>query len=157
MSCPRSQGEKCDHLLDSDYKFYLAFENSNCKSYITEKFFFTGLMRNVLPIAMGASPEDYERYAPMRSYIHVDDFESPKKLAEYLHVLDQNDDLYNSYFKWRGTGEIIPENMWCRICTMLHDEYSTMPRWYPDINDWWRKNGVCTNGTWRKLKTQLIG
>ena len=28
----------------------------------------------VLPIAMGARPEDYERQAPYKSYIHVDHF-----------------------------------------------------------------------------------
>ena len=28
----------------------------------------------VLPIAMGARPEDYERQAPFKSYIHVDQF-----------------------------------------------------------------------------------
>ena len=28
----------------------------------------------VVPIAMGARPEDYERQAPYRSYIHVDQF-----------------------------------------------------------------------------------
>ena len=28
----------------------------------------------VLPIAMGARPEDYERQAPYKSYIHVDQF-----------------------------------------------------------------------------------
>lgn len=30
-------------MLDQDYKFYLAFENSNCVDYVTEKFFVNGL------------------------------------------------------------------------------------------------------------------
>ena len=41
--CPRAQGNKCFNMLNTDYKFYLAFENSNCKHYITEKFFVNGL------------------------------------------------------------------------------------------------------------------
>jgi glycoprotein 3-alpha-L-fucosyltransferase len=41
--CPRSTAAKCFDMLDRDYKFYLAFENSNCKDYITEKFFVNGL------------------------------------------------------------------------------------------------------------------
>jgi hypothetical protein len=50
---------------------------------------------------MGARPEDYARSSPYKSYIHVDDFESPKELAEYLSKLDQDDNLYNEYFKWK--------------------------------------------------------
>ena len=30
---------------------------------------------------MGARPEDYSKVAPFNSYIHVDDFDSPKELA----------------------------------------------------------------------------
>lgn len=42
LKCPRFSA-KCTDLLNNDYKFYLAFENSNCRDYITEKFFVTGL------------------------------------------------------------------------------------------------------------------
>ena len=35
--------EFCFDMLKEDYKFYLAFENSNCRDYITEKFFHNAL------------------------------------------------------------------------------------------------------------------
>ena len=60
---------------------------------------------DVIPVVMGAAPEDYRRSAPPHSYIHVDDFRSPKELADYLHKLDQNDSLYNQYFAWKGLWE----------------------------------------------------
>lgn len=97
---------------------------------------------------MGAHPTDYARSAPYRSYIHVDEFESPKELAEYLHRLDRDDDLYNSYFRWKGTGEFINTYFWCRVCAMLHDD--RLPKYYKDVNEWWRGDGVCTTNSWRE-------
>ncbi|XP_069174788.1 glycoprotein 3-alpha-L-fucosyltransferase A isoform X2 [Procambarus clarkii] len=146
--CPRSNSAKCFEMLNRDYKFYLAFENSNCRDYITEKFFVNGLSHHILPIVMGAHPEDYARQAPHKSYIHVDDFESPKELANFLHLLDQNDDLYNEYFRWKGTGEFINTYFMCRLCAMLHDD--THQQHYEDINVWWRGTGTCISGSWRK-------
>lgn len=151
LHCPRSQSDKCFEILDTDYKFYLAFENSNCKDYITEKFFVNALSRRVLPIVMGARPEDYAAVAPYKSYIHVDEFASPKELADYLHILDTNDELYNGYFKWKGTGEFINTYFWCRVCAMLHDTdtIASSRKNYQDINEWWNGPGVCSKGSWR--------
>ena len=52
--CPRNQQRRCFKMLNKEYKFYLAFENSNCIDYITEKFFINGLSHDVIPIVMGA-------------------------------------------------------------------------------------------------------
>jgi hypothetical protein len=41
--CPRNNAKMCFDLLNARYKFYLAFENSNCVDYITEKLFVNGL------------------------------------------------------------------------------------------------------------------
>nr|KAG5685248.1 hypothetical protein BaRGS_000696 [Batillaria attramentaria] len=121
LNCSRYRKEKCFELLNTDYKFYLSFENSNCRDYITEKFFINGLKHDVVPIVMGAAPEDYKRAAPPHSFIHVDYFQSPKHLAAYLHKLDHNDSLYNEYFAWKGLWDNINTYFWCRVCALAHD------------------------------------
>uniref|UniRef100_H2ZF44 Fucosyltransferase n=1 Tax=Ciona savignyi TaxID=51511 RepID=H2ZF44_CIOSA len=84
------------------HKFYLAFENSvRCRDYITEKFWDNALKNDMVPVVWGPAKEDVLAVAPIDSFIHCDDFESPAKLAEYLHFLDQNDDEYRKYFRWR--------------------------------------------------------
>ncbi|CAB4064491.1 E2.4.1.214 [Lepeophtheirus salmonis] len=159
LQCPRSNSQSCFKMLDKDYKFYLAFENSNCKDYITEKFFVNGLSHDVVPIVMGARKEDYERSAPYKSFIHVDDFEGPEELAKYLHKLDQNDDLYNEYFEWKSTGEFVNTKFFCRVCALLNSPKSldrdSKDSWYPDINEWWRGKGTCINGSWKKFEKAI--
>ena len=54
LTCPRSQEDHCFAMLDTHYKFYLALENSNCKDYITEKFFTNGLQSVVVVVVLGA-------------------------------------------------------------------------------------------------------
>ncbi|VVC29304.1 Hypothetical protein CINCED_3A021025 [Cinara cedri] len=129
-------------MLDRDYKFYLAFENSNCIDYVTGQFFVKGLQYGMLPIVMGGRQEDYERIAPEKSYVHVGNFESPARLAEYLHRLDADDGLYNEYFRWKGTGEFIDTKFFCRLCAMLHDD-GVRARGHRNFSDWWSGPGVC--------------
>ena len=41
MSCSKAEADtKCFKMLKDDYMFYLAFENSNCRDYITEKLYW---------------------------------------------------------------------------------------------------------------------
>ena len=115
--------------------------------------YFLFSRNDVLPIVMGAAPEDYARAAPPHSFIHVDEFETPKDLAEYLHKLDKDDDLYNEYFRYKGTGDIINTFYWCRICSMLHEAPNYQPIVYHDMERWWRGPGVCIGqARWRENK-----
>lgn len=95
---------------------------------------------------MGAHPNDYLRSSPRKSYIHVDDFQSPKQLAEYLNKLSENPDLYNEYFEWKSSGEFINTYFWCRVCALLHAKHIKPSRGYTDISKWWAPEGVCVNG-----------
>ncbi|XP_031620209.1 glycoprotein 3-alpha-L-fucosyltransferase A-like isoform X2 [Contarinia nasturtii] len=149
--CPKNFSE-CLNMVTKDYKFYLSFENSHCMDYITEKTYQNGLAHDVLPIVLGARREDYERQLPYNSFIYAEDFDSPKDLADYLHKVDKDDELYNSYFQWKGTGEIHNpfEDLWCRVCALLHDEYTmNTPHWYDDINKWFFNPETMRRGFWR--------
>ena len=137
--------------MENKILIYLTFHYYHHRNVIN--FYFS--RHNVLPIVMGAHPTDYARSAPYRSYIHVDEFESPKELAEYLHRLDRDDELYNSYFRWKGTGEFINTYFWCRVCAMLHDDRP--PKFYKDVNDWWRGDGICTTTSWREHDSVRAG
>ncbi|XP_014671283.1 PREDICTED: alpha-(1,3)-fucosyltransferase C-like [Priapulus caudatus] len=83
LSCPRASNI-CDRLLDNSYMFTLAFENSLCRDYVTEKLFLS-LKRNSVLVVMGNA--NYSCIAPPNSYIDVADFASPKDLADYLVYL----------------------------------------------------------------------
>ena len=97
---------KQDLTLDKDvlqsYEFYLAFENAlHCRDYITEKFWVRSLSMGRVSVVWGPSKENVVRLAPTKSFIHVEDFDSPASLAMYLLYLDKNDTAYREYFKWR--------------------------------------------------------
>ena len=105
----------------------------------------------IIPVVFGARKEEYAAVAPPHSYIHVDDFDGPEDLANYLHYLDSNDDAYNSYFLWKQTGEFINTFFWCRLCAMAHEAFSGKPQWVDDLESWWRGEDQCISLT-PKLK-----
>ncbi|KAL4220606.1 Alpha-(1 3)-fucosyltransferase 7 [Mactra antiquata] len=140
--CRHDQQDSCFNMLRKDYKFYLAFENANCRDYITEKFFMNALRNGVLPVVMGAHPDDYKRVAPPGSFIHVEEFSGPEELAKHLKMLGNNAEEYNNYFRWKEAGTFIDTKFWCRICSMLWDpDRPTLS--VPDLEKWWRSEGVC--------------
>lgn len=116
------------------YKFYLAFENGfHCKDYITEKFWINGLKTGTVPVVWGASKVDILKVAPTNSFIHVDDFPTYQKLADYLSYLSKNETAYRKYLEWRNwveKPELIETRLrkennnndirsFCALCKML--------------------------------------
>ena len=115
-SCPRRNVKVCySRLLNDNYKFYLSFENSICRDYVTEKLWRI-LQINVVPIVLGNA--SYSDLLPPHSYIDVRDFASPRHLADYLKLLDANDALYNEYFHWKAkyVCEAKSANNGCALC-----------------------------------------
>lgn len=119
-------------------KFYLSFENSIHRDYVTEKL-FNPLRLGTVPVVLGPPRENYEQFVPSGAFIHVDDFPSPKELAEHLKRIDQNEELYMRYFTWKEN-YIVKENSFglahsCQACAHIQrvKDYRVMK----DLNGWY--------------------
>ncbi|XP_076763977.1 alpha-(1,3)-fucosyltransferase 7 [Xylocopa sonorina] len=148
-ACPGHFDKDCAAL--KVYKFYLAFENSNCNEYITEKVFWHGYHKLAIPVIMGAPKKDCEQLLPPRSFLHVSDFANPTALANYIRYLNQHDDKYFEYHEWRKYYKVINEHgyfgsisrHYCRICEALHYNFPVI-KVYEDIESFWNKKRDCT-------------
>lgn len=156
-------GRLTDVKVLRDYKFYLAFENSECREYITEKIWRTCLQNGIVPIVYGSTREDYERVLPPNSFIHLEDFSSMTHFVEFIYELDKDEERYQRYFDWRKNREIVclssrffimyvPEVNLCYLLRKLihvhvFPEISLQKR-EPDFRSWWQ--GKCTDSTERK-------
>ncbi|CAN2390165.1 3-galactosyl-N-acetylglucosaminide 4-alpha-L-fucosyltransferase activity, partial [Pristimantis euphronides] len=109
----------------SQYKFYLAFENSIYKDYITEKLWSNAFGSWAVPVVLGTSRKNYERFVPGDAFIHIDDFSSPKELAAYLLELDKNDEKYRKYFNWRFQYRVKNSKglpyAYCHVCKVIRE------------------------------------
>ena len=129
--------QSCELVIRDNYKFYLAFENSICNGYATEKV-WNKLKFGTVPIVMGGS--NYTKILPPNSFIDVRNFSSPQALAKYIQKVDSDDSLYNSYFAWQRNYQIKCEPFKCNLCNYLntHKEKKVLQ----NVEKWWKD---CTN------------
>ncbi len=143
-SCPKDAGNGCRELIAKEYKFYLAFENSLCLDYVTEKF-FSQMQFNNIPIVLDLHGNQ-EAFSPAHSYINALDFSTVKGLTDYLKLLDGNDTLYNEYFWWKEYFSVYDytssKRGMCHLCTLLHRPNSET-KIYNDLTQWWVKKAEC--------------
>ncbi|XP_067002550.2 alpha-(1,3)-fucosyltransferase C [Anabrus simplex] len=140
-SCPKGNRTGCYEQLERNYKFYLSFENSLCKDYVTEKLF--GVINyNVVPVVYGGV--NYSKIMPPMSYIDAADFSTPQDLADYLLYLDKTPDEYVKYFWWKSHYRVYSQSkhVLCKLCEMLHN-LNLPNKVYPDIREWWGGKGLC--------------
>ncbi|XP_067670446.1 glycoprotein 3-alpha-L-fucosyltransferase A-like [Haliotis asinina] len=142
FDCPKERFVHCLGLLNTTYRFYLSFENSLCKDYITEKFYNT-FMTSAIPIVRGGA--DYARLLPEGTFINTASFDSPKSLAKYIKYLERNEtamgyflakkhkyeyiDTYRTEFDWK-----------CQLCAKLHGNIAR--KYYADMKQW-LNTGTC--------------
>nr|CAH0110643.1 unnamed protein product [Daphnia galeata] len=147
---------KCYDMIELKYKFYLSFENSICDDYVTEKFFEI-LNYDIVPVVYGGA--NYSQIAPPHSYIDALKF-TPETLAKYLKLLDDNDELYNEYFWWKGhyTVEAGVEQMvrhgFCDLCKKLHQDEGVVKSYTQLMSEWHPKNKCKYFDSWETRERQ---
>ncbi|CAF0946119.1 unnamed protein product [Adineta ricciae] len=131
--CPRSR-DSCLKELAVAHPFYLAFENSLCRDYVTEKYANVITTSQMIPVIFSHAPN---LYIP-GSYINANQFSSPEELGRFLIYLVSNATAYDSYFAWKREYELVipDENDYlCELCRKLNNStepykiYSSMKQW----------------------------
>ncbi|CAH1797409.1 unnamed protein product [Owenia fusiformis] len=118
--CPRKK--ECLEMIGNKYKFYIAFENSDCEGYITEKVWRNAFKYKLVPIVKGTQAT-FSKYLPPKSFIHVDEFSTIKDLAYHLEFLNTNSDEYMKYLEWTMYFDVKTYNkclFFCNICRLCN-------------------------------------
>ena len=108
----------CYRQMAQTHLFYLAFENSLCDDYITEKFWLA-LKVGMVPVVRGPPSAHYQRVAPPHSFIHVEEFSGPGALAGRLLSLAENRTEYLRYHAWRRSHTVQFPSPLCELCRRL--------------------------------------
>lgn len=146
LQCSKGVGLKCVQMLNTDYWFYFAAENSICKDYLTEKIWDQGLSTFSVPIVLKRSL--VQHLLPPFSFIAVDDYKSIREFTHHLKTLINTPHEYMKYLLWRydyvsiklnGDTDPRAEKLFgvCQICklTQMHPRpIITLPA---PVNEWW--------------------
>ncbi|XP_046363636.2 glycoprotein 3-alpha-L-fucosyltransferase A-like isoform X1 [Haliotis rufescens] len=124
------------------YFFYLSFENSLCKDYVTEKFFNT-FNKQIVPVVRGGA--DYRTLFPPDLNINTADFPSPRALAEHLKALKQDLPGYTKILrnmaKYDQGGNFLKGIPYiCEMCAKINKPL--VRKRYTNIYRWWTE-GIC--------------
>ena len=146
-------GRRCDHdldncfdILNTTYKFYLAFENELCQEYITEKF-YENFDYDVLLVSRGDLPGSSSINISKRAYINAGDFKSAHELGKYLKQLSTDIDEYSKMLEEKDTYYVVRyrnlfDKAMCEVCKRLNnvDMHRSV---YEDVYKWMTIKHAC--------------
>uniref|UniRef100_A0A672JNP9 Fucosyltransferase n=1 Tax=Salarias fasciatus TaxID=181472 RepID=A0A672JNP9_SALFA len=124
VGTPIPPGKETVVELIRQYRFYLAFENSQYTDYITEKL-WNAVQGGAIPVVLGPSRKNYERFLPPEAFIHVDDFPTVWDLARYLLVVKDSPSLIELHLSWRRDYSMYRPYEWrefhCTACRVVRE------------------------------------
>jgi glycoprotein 3-alpha-L-fucosyltransferase len=106
-----------------NYKFTLAFENSNELDYVTEKY-FQALIAGSIPVVIGA-PNILDFEPQENITLHITSLDEVPLIAERMKQIAKDERLFNSMFAWKQNGpqpkflalvDLAVVHSACRLC-----------------------------------------
>ena len=145
--CGKDCGRNCSEVLRR-YKFILAFENSLCEDYISEKPYRNGLLIGVVPVVMSGANLSDPYILPPGSFIDAELFSSVPALVKFLQEVGTNPKLYNKYFEWQQEWDIqlistneghdeFRKDYFCPLCIKLHEDDN--PKIIGNLQEWYEQ------------------
>ncbi|XP_034828895.1 alpha-(1,3)-fucosyltransferase C-like [Maniola hyperantus] len=88
----------CNKLIENNYYFYLAFENSLASDYVTEEL-LRALNHYAVPIVLCGA--DYSRFVPDSAYLDAREL-GEVELAYKMNDIINNRTKFYDFFRWRN-------------------------------------------------------
>ncbi|XP_026332823.1 alpha-(1,3)-fucosyltransferase C-like [Hyposmocoma kahamanoa] len=152
LQCPRKEAmDECFALIEQDYYFYLAFENSNSQDYVTEKLLHA-LEHYTVPVVLGGA--NYSRFMPKGIYLDAGRL-GPERLAKRMNEIMNDEEKYYEFFKWHGyysfhdTVEDRYHREICGLCDLLNNKTRMKQTsiWH-NLIQWWNVPFPATRPEW---------
>lgn len=133
-------GITCLQKAEQDTTYYLSFENTLCRDYMTEKAYKVYTTRSLIPVVRGGA--NYSMYLPPHTFIDASTFKDATALSKYVITMKTNASEFTHLFENRNLHTMVNNDGWgstpfCEMCRRLYfpDSYR---RLYEDISIWFR-------------------
>ena len=140
----------CFSILNSTYRYFIAFENSLCDEYISEKF-HENYKYDIIPISRAGDPKHRSNIIDKNVYISTADFKDAHELGKYLQKLSLDKEKYAKFLSDKDMYEPISyvellHEQVCEICMRLNklEDYKKV---YEDVYSWMMTKTGCYKPT----------
>ncbi|XP_068629932.1 alpha-(1,3)-fucosyltransferase C-like [Battus philenor] len=144
-SCPKGIMSKCLQILERDYYFYLAFENSISEDFVTD-IVLHALNHNTVPIVFGGA--NYSCFLPEGAYLNAAEY-GPEGLARRMFEIMRNPSVYQRFFRWKNhysyhePNESPETDNYCALCAAANLKDFKSVSIKNNFNTWWTKDVKC--------------
>jgi len=136
--------KECHIFLSQNYKFYIGFENTICKDYISEKL-ADSYDENPNAIVIYRGAPIVKELFPSDTFVDVNDFKSMKDLAQYLIRIASSEEKCISLLWQKHRYRVNEPHSSCSICEWLNTISNLNPvHTKRHFNNWFREN-KCEN------------